>query len=415
MRKVLGNLGWLLGSRGINAALSLVYLALATRSLGLTGFGQFALIVVMAQTIAGVASFSTWQAVVRWGQVEAERRGAIGFAVALDATSISAGIPLALLAAWSAPLWLPLPADLRVVALGLCLAAVVALRSTPTGILRLHDRYSWGTAAEAALPVTRAAGAIAAWFFKPDVVGFVLAWGAAELVCAAVHWTMASKLAQFSWRDVSLRRLPRRHPDAWSFVLATNASRTLAVGTKQILVLLVGAVGGAAMAGGFRIAAQFGQALVQLAEALSRALYPELVRTQANAAALVGRTALLGGSVGLIAAALAAAFGEWLLSALFGPDFAFARTATVLLVLAGAAELVATSCDALLVSRGRASTVFMVRAIPLVVALALVPTVVARFGLSGAALCILGASTVSAGALGYLVLAAKRNGRFVSW
>jgi O-antigen/teichoic acid export membrane protein len=40
----LGNLRWLLGSRGLAAVLSLIYLAIVTRSLGAAGFGEFALI-----------------------------------------------------------------------------------------------------------------------------------------------------------------------------------------------------------------------------------------------------------------------------------------------------------------------------------------------------------------------------------
>lgn len=413
LRKVLGNLGWLLGSRGVNAVLSLVYLALATRSLGLTGFGQFALIVVMAQTIAGIASFSTWQAVVRWGQDPAERKGAIGFAMALDGLSIAIGVPLAVLAVWLAPLWLPLPADMRGAALGLSLVAVVALRSTPTGILRLHDRFAWGAAAEAALPATRTIGAIAAWFLRPDVVGFILAWGIAELVCSAVHWVLASRLARFTWRDVSLRALPLRHHGVWRFVLATNATRTLAVGARQVPVLLVGAAGGAALAGGFRVAAQLGQALVQLAEAMSRALYPELLRTRDHPAALVRRTALLGGGVGMIAAVLAAGTGNWVLSVVTGPGFAFAWLAMVVLVLAGAAELVATAWDSSLVARGRAGAVFVARAAPLMLALAMLPAVVIAQGLTGAAWAMLGASALSTAVLGYLVLAAKRSVRGV--
>ena len=74
MKNVFRNLGWLLGSRGINAVLSLVYLALATRTLGVAGFGQFAMILVFAQGIAGIASFNTWQAVVK-GRVEAHHLG----------------------------------------------------------------------------------------------------------------------------------------------------------------------------------------------------------------------------------------------------------------------------------------------------------------------------------------------------
>ena len=110
-------------------------------------------------------------------------------------------------------------------------------------------------------------------------------------------------------------------------------------------------------------------------------------------------------------AALAVWLGEWALGVLAGPAFVFAQPAMVLLALAGAAELIATSWDALLVSRGRAGLVFITRAVPLAVAFAALPLAVARFGISGAALCVLCASAVSGAILGYLALAAKRSGR----
>ena len=80
IRRALTNTGWLMGARGINAVLSLGYLALATRALGLEGFGQFILAITFAQAITGLASFQTWQAVVRWGQ----RRESVGDAVGFD-------------------------------------------------------------------------------------------------------------------------------------------------------------------------------------------------------------------------------------------------------------------------------------------------------------------------------------------
>src|SRR3546814_5577519 len=70
MHRLWRNIGWLLGGRGFNAVLSLVYLALATRTLGLEGFGYFALIVALGQTVTGLANFQTWQFVVRWGSGE---------------------------------------------------------------------------------------------------------------------------------------------------------------------------------------------------------------------------------------------------------------------------------------------------------------------------------------------------------
>ena len=55
IRRALTNTGWLMGARGINAVLSLAYLALATRALGIEGFGQFILVVAFAQAISGLA------------------------------------------------------------------------------------------------------------------------------------------------------------------------------------------------------------------------------------------------------------------------------------------------------------------------------------------------------------------------
>ncbi len=65
MNRLFRNIGWLLGGRGINAALSLVYLALATRTLGLEGFGHFAAIVAIGLVVTGIANFQTWQFIVR--------------------------------------------------------------------------------------------------------------------------------------------------------------------------------------------------------------------------------------------------------------------------------------------------------------------------------------------------------------
>lgn len=400
----LRNLGWLLGSRAVNAVFSLLYLALATRCLGLAEFGRFTLIVVLAQAVNGIASFSAWQAVVHWGIDRAEAGRATGFAVALDLVSVLAGTLLAALAVWSAPLWLPLPPDLRPAAFALCLAALLATRSTPTGVLRLHDRYDLATAAEAVLPAVRAAGAVLAALAFPHLAGFVAAWAVAELACAAAYWRFALRLEPLRFADVSLRQMPRRHDGVWRFVWATSLSRSLGVAAKQLVLLLVGALGGPAAAGGFRVAAQLGQALVQLGEAVSRALYPDLVRARETAGALAGRMVYLALATGGLAVAAAALAGGHILALVAGPDFAFAQGAMIALALAGAAELLGASWDALLVARGRAFLVFALRAVPLLASVLALPLAMARYGLDGAAGCVLLASGLSMAGLGYACL-----------
>lgn len=401
MKRILRNIGWLLGSRGVNAAFSLVYLALATRVLGLEGFGRFALLIVLAQGIAGLASFNTWQAVVRWGAEEGRAATATGFALALDLASVAFGSLLALAAAWTAPYWLPLPAELRPLIFLLCMAHLLAIRSTPTGVLRLNDRYDLAMLAEAALPATRAAGAAIAAVAGLGIAAFVAAWAVAELACAAAHWLLARKFAPFRLSDISLTRLPAERERVWPFVFATGFSRSLAVTGKQVLMLLVGALGGAALAGAYRVAVQFGQALVQLGEASARALYPELVRVSHAAHGLAGRMTLLALGAGVISVAAAVLAGRWAIAAIVGPEFVFAYTTLVLLALAGAVELLGSSWEALLVSKGRAELAFGLRAGPLALATGLLPAAIGAWGLPGVGACVVLASSATVAGFGY--------------
>lgn len=395
MKNIFRNMGWLLGSRAINAVLSIVYLALATRTLGLAQFGQFAMIIVLAQAIAGMAGFNSWQTVVRWGHLEGDGSQAAGFAIALDLLSIGAGLCIAAFASLTAPMWLPVPRDSGALIFALGAAALLGLRSTPTGILRLHDRYDLSTLAEAALPFTRAAGAVAAALFMPTLTGFVAAWAMAELVCGATYWLIASRFVSIALADVSLLRFPSRHRGLWQFVWSTSASRTIAVLSKQVLLLGVGAFGGAALTGGYRVASQLGQSLVQLGEAVSRAIFPEFVKEGSKSACIARRMALLAGLTGAASVACALLAGRLAIGWIAGAEFLFAYPALVVLALAGAVELAGASWDALLVSRGKAGSALMARIVPLIPALAAMPWAIASWGIVGIAGCVLAASVLT--------------------
>ncbi len=333
MRRLFTNIGWLLGGRAVNAALSLIYLALATRTLGLEAFGQFVLIVALGQTVTGLANFQTWQFIMRWGSGEDGPAEATGFAIALDCLSVGLGIVLTTALIYLASVWLPLPADLLPIAFAFCVVSLLSIRTTPTGLLRLRFRYAATTAADAVQPVTRTIGALLALAFMPSVTGFIIAWAVSELAVAATYWWIAARAERIDMSRISLFALPRKHTDAWRFVWATNMSGSLAVGGKQVMILLVGAIGGEALAGGFRVASQLGQALIQLAQAVSKAIYPELVEAKDNAAAMAGRMARIAMIGGAIAVGVAIVFGEWVLTVIAGAPFVAVYWAMVILAV----------------------------------------------------------------------------------
>lgn len=400
MKRLFTNMGWLLGGRGINAVLSLVYLALATRSLGLEAFGYFAAIVALGQTVTGLASFQTWQFIVRWGAngegATAEKvREATGFAIALDIVSLVMGTAMAALLVWSIPYWLPLPDDFLWLTFGYCVVSLLSIRTTPIGLLRLHFKYATATAAEAVQPIIRAAGAVLAWLFMPTVAGFILAYALSEIAVAAALWFAAARAERIDTSAISLTRIPSKHKDAWRFVWSTNMSGSLTIAGKQVMILLVGTFGGAALLGGFRVASQLGQALVELAKTVSRAILPELVHAKDDALYMARRMAniaLIGGVIAVLAALF---LGRWGLELLAGPDFTGFYWAMVILAIAGAVELVGASLESLLVSAGRAGTAFLVRAVPTILALALLDTAIEWNGAKGAAMAVLGSSAMA--------------------
>lgn len=395
MRRVFQNMGWLLGGRGFNAVLSIVYLALATRTLGLDGFGYFAIIVALGQTVTGLVNFQTWQFVVRWGAGPDGIARASGFAIALDLLSAAVGIVASAILVLTAQLWLPLPDELLWVAFGYCAISLLSIRSTPTGLLRLRFEYARATAAEAVQPLIRAMGAVAAWLLMPTVTGFILAWAASEVCVAVALWLAALKGHKLDLSQVSLTAIPRAHPGAWRFVLSTNALGSLQVAGKQVMILLVGAIGGEAFAGGFRVASQLGQALVQLAQTVSKAIYPELVHAQERAVEIARRMANIALMGGFVAVAVAIFFGREALELIAGEEFGVVYWAMVILAIGGAVELVGASLESLLVSAGRAGTAFLVRAVPMAIAFAVLDVAMGWQGLKGAALCMLGASALA--------------------
>lgn len=395
IRRALTNTGWLMGARGINAVFSLVYLAVATRALGLEGFGQFILAFTFTQSVVGFCSFQTWQGIVRWGQDKAQLPDATGFALALDGLTIVVGTVVAgALLALSGD-WLPLSPDLRVATFALTVVALLSIRNTPIGILRLHDRYAKAASAESLTSTVRVVGALLLAFLAPSILGFIVVWALAEVATAVAFWSLARGVQPLFWSHVSLTRIPAQEPKAWSFVFGTSLSAAVVTASRQLLVLLVGVLGGAALAGIYRVAMQIGEGLLKLAQALLKATYPELVRSPEAAKAIAGRITRIAIITGLGAVALAFLGGRWLIGVIAGDDFLTAYTPMILLSAAAAVELVGASLEALLLARGKAMTNFLLRAVPTVIALLALGWLIAVHGVAGAGMAVLGASTVT--------------------
>lgn len=406
MGRILENAGWLLAGKGVGAVLSLVYLAIATRSLGAAGFGQFALILAAAQTLGALMGFQTWQIVVRFGMehLQAGRhdklRDLIGLSLMLDFGGALVGCLVAVASVdalgdyfkWSDPL--------RQQALMFALVMLLSIRSTAVGVLRLYDRFRDGAVADAAIPVVRMAGAVIVLIFEPTVFGFLIAWGAAEIAAAAASWWLAARAAgglMTVRRLPNVRRVFRENPGLGRFAAVTNLTSTLGTVSKQFATVIVGLFAGEVAAGQYRLAYQLGQALAKVSDLLSRAVFAELTRVRFGAtsddlAKLFRSSVRFSAIAAAVIVALLLLVGKPTLLLVAGPEFADAYPLLILLGAAAALDLAGVSFEPALLATGRAGLVLKLRLLLTVLLVGLLVVLLPPMSTMGAAIATLAAS-----------------------
>ncbi len=409
-RRVLRNVGWLLTGKGVGAVLSLVYLGLATRTLGLDGFGQFMLILSIGQAVAAVVLFQTWQVVIRFGVplLKDDDEPAVGrlirFCLLLDIAaavlgSVAVAIVLLILdhrLGWDS-------ATTRDAIL-FCAVLMLAVRSSAIGVLRLYDRFGIGAIAESMTPIARFVGALVVVASGPSVRGFLIAWAAAEVVTAIVHWHYVRRVVpglMRGWHGTT--RVPAEHPGLWQFALLTNVSATLNASSKQVVVVAVGLVTGPAAAGAYRLAFQLSQALAQIAEMFSRGVFPEFARAHGGESAsdlalLFRQSTRLTVAVGAVICLLVPVAGEFTLRLVGGGAYAGAYPLVLVLSLAVALDVMGIGFEPVLLGTGRAGTAFRIRFASVLALVGSAMLLVPHYDALGAALATL-VSSIAALAL----------------
>lgn len=395
----------MLASRGFLAVLSLLYLGIAARTLGLVGFGRFSLITGASQALATLVAFQCWQMIVQFGVGVADDcdEGRIarlfkGSAV-LDVASAIFGAVLAVIILELYSDVLGIGPTLKRATLAYAVIQVVTIRSTALGILRLRDQFSLAAIADGVMPVVRLIGAAVAMIVHPTVQAFLGVWAAAEILTAATYWGMIAWTGDLNliWRGGNISGVIAENPGIIRFAFSTNANITLGLATKQIPLLLVGSEVGLAAAGTFRLAAQLAQALGKFGQLLSRAAFPDIVRAVRNAEIqavrqMLFQSMLAGGIVGAFVMALAAFIGRSTLKLIGGGAFGHGSTVLLWMAAAGAVDLIAVGLDTVMTARGHAGQVLIIRLVGVAAMLAVAAVAVPLVGVSGMAIAVLAGS-----------------------
>ena len=408
-RNTARNLGWLLSSKGLGALLSLVYLGIATRTLGIVGFGRFALITGASQALITFVAFPTWQIVIQYGvnHMLTKDEAALGRLLRacglldLGAALLGSVIVTIVLGLFAG--MLGIGPDLVGYVAGYAIVQLVTLRSTPLGMMRLRDHYARAAWADSAQPVVRFVAAIVAWAVAPNIPGFLLGWALAEIATAIAHWVLAAHSGDVAllWRSrTDWRVVGRENPRFLRFAFSTNANVAISLGEKQLPLLLVGAYVGPAAAGAFRLAFQLAQALSRLAQLLTRAAFPELVHAvrlkpaeKLNKLLLKILAASSVGAVAILLVVIAA--GGNLLALVGGKAYQSAYPILIWLAAAGCLDLATVGFEPVLMALHRAGTAFLVRVFSAVMMVIATVMLTPLYGAIGAAMALLVGSLVT--------------------
>ena len=372
---VVQNFGWMLAARTVAAVFSLIYLAIITRSLGVTGFGKFALITGAAQFLANLLAFQTWQIIVQYGVAHIENRDEMRLArlyraaIALDVVSALVGIGASALILHYFADALEITPTLSRATLIFNVIMLLSLRSTPIGILRLRDRFNLAAAADAATPTLRLIGAVAAALIHPKLQGFLIAWAAAELLTAAAHWYAVHRIGEV--RTImrggnGLGAVLDDNPGILRYSLTSNFSQTLFISVKQLPLFMVGGLTGPAAAGAFRLAAQLSRSLTTVSQMIAKAAFPEIVRAVRSQGArslgtMIAQSMRVAAAVGAVVFLLAILFGQVLLETIGGADFGRAYTSLLWLTAAACTDLAIVAFEPTIMAAQRAHLLFLAR------------------------------------------------------
>lgn len=344
LRSLLKNTSYLGMSRVVAAVCGIATVALAGRALGLVLLGTLILITSYTRAVSGLAKFQSWQVIVRYGghgvaHGDPEHfKIATGFAFSLDLVSGIAGMLVAVALLPFISGWIGIQPQFLWLAIFYCTLLPTMGAATPSGVLRVLDRFDLIGWSDSLTPISRAILAATAYVIGAPFPVYVVIWYATDLAGDLFTWFLA-------WRE--LRRTghlegirptlkPTVLPGAWRFAIDVNLAASVQAIWGPSGRLVVGGLLGPAGAALFRVASTLAEAAQKPADLLGRAFYPEIIRMDLSTRKpwkLMIRLIVLASGFALFAIGLLLLGGRPLVALIFGKAFVGAYAPLVILMI----------------------------------------------------------------------------------
>ena len=427
------NAGRLLVGRGMQGLMSLVYMALSAKALGVVGFGVLTLVYSSVMVLRNLLGFRSWQMIMSYGAQALSRMDAphmkrlVNFSMVIEVSAGVIGAVVICLFAepvlnlFSIPLEYTDMVQLFSTYLFLWIVSDVGL-----GILRLYDRHdiiSWQLTIE---PSIRLVGS--AWFYHMtgDVIDFLWVWLVAGLISKAAlimfgACLLSKELAKLEQTDApKAKRLKLkdiyREPEKglWRYAWGLYAQSALAT---NFAPMFIAAQLGPAGAGIWRVAQRF---ISVVSNPVSKLLVPVIYTDMSwfNAAGnskgrtkMIVRTGLVAGGITLLMVLTLYVCGEWLIVKIVGADFIEAFPVMMVLALGPIIGAFTFGIAPMMMTAGRVWTVTAIRVFAMAIFFGSIIPFVHMWGVLGAAISSVLMAVISRGLMIYSARDLIEDGR----
>ncbi len=292
LRRVLRNTGQMGLGKSAGAIIHLLSIALTARLLDPVDFGLLMLARSFAQGLSALARCQSWQALIHFGSAEegSPSHGELGelwgFLTLVDIVLGLAALGLGIALAYGTGELVGIADGRQYLAALYCVVVPFQVSGTPTGILRLWDRFDLMAWQSLVTPSVRLLAVALTILAGAPLWAIVIAWALSDIVGELFLWVAAVIVARArgmrTLRLAAPSAILARHRGIVSYLAATNVNATMQMGAIPFLTLLAGAALGAGTAGAFRLAQTVIDAIAVPAELAMRSLFPEIARLRAE-------------------------------------------------------------------------------------------------------------------------------------
>jgi len=374
-RLIFKNAGTLLSGNMVAWILGLATFAITARILGPTQFGILVLITTYVTIVDQLLHFQSWQALIKYGAEALARKSdddfktIVKFCTLIDVATAILGTVVAIVAVSWVGRWLAWESETVLMAALYSFVILFNINGTPTGILRLFNRFRLFAVQNIITATIKFIGILILLFIGADMWSVLILWMAttiiSQLLLLGLGWRELHKQGFEEIHKVPIRGISTQYPRIWGFVLTTNLNSSIKMTVRELDTIIVGSIAGVEGAGMFKIAKQIAAIPAMISDPLYQVIYPELSRLWArgnikNFKKLIVRSGLVAGGGATIIWLGVILFGSFFIQLVFGAEFTAAQPVLVWYMLAMVIAIYGFPLQPAILSMGHPKATFWV-------------------------------------------------------